>query len=145
MQPVYRHTQSGTLLFLSTLPGALILLVSGLLCRGPLTLPFVILALVLGAVGYAFSSLTVEVTPTELAWFFGPGVLRKSVPRTAIMSATPVVNKWWWGWGIHLTPRGWLYNIGGLEAVEIALRDGKTLRIGSNETASLARALAARH
>jgi hypothetical protein len=145
MQPVYRHTQSGLLLSLSTLPGALALLAAALLCRGPLTLPLVLVALVLGAVGYVFSSLTVEVTPTELTWFFGPGALRKRVARAEIASARPVVNKWWWGWGIHLTPRGWLYNVGGLEAVEITFRDGRTLRIGSDETASLAQALAARH
>ena len=48
---------------------------------------------------------------------------------------------WWYGWGIHLTPRGWLYNVGGLDAVELALNNGRTLRIGSDEAAALARAL----
>jgi len=99
------------------------------------------LAAILGGVGWAFSSLTVEVSTTELTWFFGPGFWRKSIARDEIISATPVRNKWWWGWGIHLTPRGWLYNVSGLEAVEIALRNGKTLRIGSDEATALARAL----
>jgi hypothetical protein len=67
--------------------------------------------------------------------------LRKSIEREAIMGVTPVRNPWWYGWGIHLTPRGWLYNVGGLDAVELALSNGRTLRIGSDEAAALARAL----
>ena len=103
--------------------------------------PFVPLAALLAATGWAFSSLTVEITPTRLIWFFGPGLLRKSIEREAIMGVTPVRNPLWYGWGIHLTPRGWLYNVGGLDAVELALNNGRTLRIGSDETAALARAL----
>jgi hypothetical protein len=106
--------------------------------KGLLFLP---LALVLAATGWVFSSLTVEVFPEELTWYFGPGFWRKSIQRREIASATPVRNKWWWGWGIHLTPRGWLYNVSGLEAVEIALRNGKTIRIGSDEATALAQAL----
>jgi hypothetical protein len=52
-----------------------------------------------------------------------------------------VRNKRWWGWGIHPTPRGWLYNVSGLAAVEVALRNGKTIRIGSEEAIALAQAL----
>ncbi|MGJ0392363.1 MAG: hypothetical protein ACR650_06330 [Methylocystis sp.] len=103
---------------------------------------FLTLAIVLGGVGYAFSSLTVEVSAEELAWRFGPGVFRGRVARSDILSATPVENPWWWGWGVHLTPRGWLYNISGLEAVEISLRNGRTFRIGSDDSTGLARALA---
>ena len=36
---------------------------------------------------------------------------------------------------------GWLYNVSGMEAVEIALRSGKMLRIGSDEASVLADAL----
>ncbi|MGJ0509713.1 MAG: hypothetical protein ACR652_21830 [Methylocystis sp.] len=95
---------------------------------------------VLALAGWAFSSLSVEVSPGELAWYFGPGLFQKHIPRDEIVSAAPVQNSWWWGWGIHLTPRGWLYNVGGLEAVEIVMRDGKRFRIGSDDAAMLARA-----
>lgn len=145
MSRIYRHTQAGTLLFLTIVPAAVATLLGALVCWGPAALPLAATALLLGGVAYAFSSLTVEVTPTELRWFFGPGFWRKSLSRADIASATPVRNKWWWGWGVRLTPRGWLYNVGGLEAVEIVLKDGKTLRIGSDETAALAGALAAGH
>ena len=139
MRAFYHHTQTGAALRLGLILPAIGLLAIGLAARR--AVPFVPLAALLAATGWAFSSLTVEVTPTRLIWFFGPGLLRKSVEREAIIGATPVRNPWWYGWGIHLTPRGWLYNVGGLDAVELALSNGSTLRIGSDEPAALARAL----
>ena len=139
MRAFYHHTQTGAALRWGLILPAIGLFAIGLAAER--VLPFVPLAAILVATGWVFSSLTVEVTPTRLTWFFGPGLLRKSVEREAITSATPVRNHWWYGWGIHLTPRGWLYNVGGLDAVELALNNGRTLRIGSDETAALARAL----
>jgi hypothetical protein len=124
MRAFYRHTQTGMAL------------------RWVLILPAIgLLAIGFAATGWAFSSLTVEVTLARLTWFFGPGLLRKSIEREAIIGVTTVRNPWWYGWGIHLTPRGWLYNVGGLDAVELALSTGSTLRIGSDEAAALAKAL----
>ena len=127
MRAFYHHTQTS-----AALRWALILPAFGLLVFGFTTrraVPLIPLAALLAASGWAFSSLTVEVTQTRLSWFFGPGLLRKSIEREAIMGATPVRNPWWYGWGIHLTPRGWLYNVGGLDAVELALNNGSTVRI----------------
>ena len=93
--------------------------------------------------GLLFSSLTIEVTESELVWFFGPGFLKKRIARSEIASAAPARNRWWWGWGVHLTPRGWLYNVQGLEAVEIVKTDGKSFRLGTDEPLALASALGA--
>ncbi len=139
MGAFYHHTQTGAALRWGLILPAIGLLAIGFAERR--AVPFVPLAALLAATGWAFSSLTVEVTPTRLTWFFGPGLLRKCIEREAIMGATPVRNLWWYGWGIHLTPRGWLYNVGGLDAVELALSNGSTLRIGSDEPEALARAL----
>ncbi len=141
-RPIYRHTQLGPVIFLSTKPGAAALLAGAAYFDGEAAAVFLTLVAVLGGVGYGFSSLTVEVTAEELTWRFGPGVFRGRVARADIVGATPVENPWWWGWGVHLTPRGWLYNISGLAAVEIIMRDGRTFRIGSDDSAGLARALA---
>jgi hypothetical protein len=135
----YHHTQTGAALRWGLILPSIGLFALGFAARR--AVPFVPLAALLAATGWAFSSLTVEVTPTQLIWFFGPGLLRKSIEREAIMGATPARNPWWHGWGIHLTPRGWLYNVGGLDAVELALSNGGTLRIGSDEPAALAKAL----
>jgi hypothetical protein len=136
---LYRHTQTGAALRWGLILPAVGLFVLGFAARR--AVPLVPLAALLAATGWAFSSLTIEVTPTRLIWFFGPGLLRKSIDLKAILGVTPVRNPWWYGWGVHLTPRGWLYNVGGLDAVELTLSSGTTLRIGSDEAAALARAL----
>ena len=43
----------------------------------------------------------------------------------------------------YRTPHGWLYNVSGYEAVEIALASGKRLRLGTDEPHRLAQALRA--
>jgi len=139
MRAFYHHTQTGHLMRWGMILPSLGLFAVAYLARQPL--PFVPLAVILIVLGWLFSSLTVEVTPTQLIWFFGPGLLRKSLEREDIASAAPVRNPWWYGWGVHRTPRGWLYNVDGLDAVEIALSDGRSLRIGSNESRALIRAL----
>jgi hypothetical protein len=142
MRAFYQHTQRGYLVYwLTFLPATGLVVVA--LSKGA-AIPFLPVAAILFGVGFLFSSLTVEVTATELGWYFGPGFRRKRIARDDIEKATPVRNEWWWGWGVHLTPRGWLYNVSGLEGVEIALTDGRTLRIGSDEPQSLAKALSGR-
>jgi hypothetical protein len=45
-----------------------------------------------------------------------------------------VRNRWWWGWGIRRIGRGqWLFNVSGLDAVELSMKNGKTYRIGTDE------------
>jgi hypothetical protein len=112
MSYFYRHTQAGLLLPWMTIPAALGLFFADIVVgQGFL---FLLPALALGTISWAFSSLTVEVSNDELVWYFGPGVWRKSISRSEIECATAARRKWWWGWGIHLTPRGWLYTVSGL-------------------------------
>ena len=42
------------------------------------------------------------------------GVIRKRVRLAEIVGCEPIRIRWWYGWGIHLTPCGWLYNVSGL-------------------------------
>jgi len=60
----------------------------------------------------------------------------------AIRTCIVVRNRWWYGWGIRWTPRGWLYNVSGLAAVELTLTDGRRLRIGIDEPERLCEAIA---
>ncbi|MGI9463088.1 MAG: hypothetical protein ACR2OM_04075 [Aestuariivirgaceae bacterium] len=106
------------------------------------TLALVLIALFCGfALAIQFSSLSVEVDETELRWWFGLGLWRKSVRRADIASAQAVRNSWWWGWGIRYYGKGWLYNVSGLDAVEIVLKSGKHIRIGTDDPQGLADAL----
>lgn len=92
-------------------------------------------AFVIIIIAIAVSCLTVSVNDTELVWYFGPRIFKKSKPIGEIASCEKVQNKWWWGWGIRLRPIAgyWLYNVSGLEAVEITLKSGNKFRLGTDE------------
>ena len=102
----------------------------------PLTLwpvAFPIFAFVALTIAFLMGTLTVEVDDVSVRLKFGIGLVRKNFRLDEIASCRPVRNQWWWGWGIRLIPGGWLYNVSGLDAVELGLRNGKTFRIGTDE------------
>lgn len=96
--------------------------------------------LVLGMVA-AFGSLTIAIDHECLRWHFGPGVWRKRLLLEEIAEVTITRTRAWEGWGIRWTPRGWLYNVAGLDAVLVRRRDGKAVLLGSDEAGRLAAAL----
>jgi len=91
---------------------------------------------------YLFRSMTIEISDAELTWYFGSGFPRKRVALGEVVSAEVVRTSVWNGWGIHYTPRGWLYNVSGYDAVCVTLRNGKRFCLGSDEPEVLARELA---
>ena len=88
-----------------------------------------------------FWGLAVEVNQDEVRLSFGVGIIKKTILRELIVDVEQVRNSWWYGWGIRLTPHGWMWNISGLDAVELAYRNGKKFRIGPNEPEVLLRVL----
>lgn len=142
----YAHTQrSLPLLLLLGVAGAGTL--AALAFPAARTIPFgARLAIVASAAamvvsGLLFTSLTIVVDGERLTWHFGAGVARRSVPRAEIVSVEPARTTWLEGWGIHFTGRGWLYNVGGRDAVLVTLRGGKRFLLGTDEAGALAAAL----
>lgn len=90
-----------------------------------------------------FHTLLVEVDRDALRLTYGVGIIRKSFHMNALRDAYAVRNKWWYGLGIRLTPHGWLYNVSGLDAVEIVRISGKKFRVGTDEPQALVAALKA--
>ena len=140
----YHHIQTGTLMLVVLPISAIVCAAVGYLDppapgRGvlwALAILFVVLA-------WLFSSLTVEVTDDEVLWYFGPGLWRYRVARVDIESAQAVRNSWLSGFGIRRRPGFRLYNVSGLDAVELRLKGGGIRRVGSDEAQALAAALAA--
>ena len=97
MRNLYRHRQIGWTIIIVVGLAALFAAAASLATPWPTSL-LVIAALIL--TGLLFSSLTIEVTASELVWSFGPGFLKKRVALSGIASAAPARNKWWWGWGV---------------------------------------------
>ena len=82
----------------------------------------------------AFSRLTVTVDATQVVAAFTWGWPRRVIPLAEIAAVRPVRNSWWYGLGIRLAPNGtWIYNVWGLDAVELELRTGKRFRIGTDD------------
>jgi len=101
----------------------------------------VLTAAVLAVVLVLFHRLTVAVTDSLVRISFGPGLIRKQFRLEEIVECRPVRNRWWYGWGIKYTPHGWLYNVSGLRAVELRMRNGRTCRIGTDEPSRLSDAI----
>jgi len=100
-------------------------------------------AVVMVLSAFAFSSLTITVRDGQLSWWFGPGIVKKTVPLSTIVSAEPTTTSIINGWGIHLTGRGWLYNVAGRQAVLVAQQDGKRFLLGSDEADGFAQIIMA--
>ena len=73
--------------------------------------------------------------------WFGPGLIHKTFAASDIREARIVRNRWFYGWGIRWTPHGWLFNVSGLDAVEVELRSGRQYRIGTDEPRQLHEAI----
>ncbi|MAH16898.1 MAG: hypothetical protein CL960_00125 [Euryarchaeota archaeon] len=102
-------------------------------------------ALLLGSfgllLGLLFYRLRVAVDDSHLHLVFGVGLVRRSIARADIVGAAAMRNRFWYGWGIRRTPHGWMWNISGLDAVEITYASGKKFRIGTDEPGRLLQAL----
>ena len=88
-----------------------------------------------------FWGLTVEVNKDVVRLYFGFGTIHRSILREHIAMVTQVRNRWWWGFGIRWTPHGWMWNMSGLDAVELTYHNGKKFRIGTDEPEALLEAL----
>lgn len=140
---MYSHTQrSAAAIFLFSLAA---LVPIGLLLSGALStadvgarITALAVALVMAISAFAFSSLTIAVRDGQLSWWFGPGIVKKTVPLSTIVSAEPTTTSLLNGRGIHFTGRGWLYNVAGRHAVLVTQQDGKRFLLGTDEPDSLA-------
>jgi hypothetical protein len=140
----YHHTQRGTLTFVVLLIAAIVVAGFGFAIpsAGARALLW-ILALGDVVLAWLFSSLTVDVSDQEVSWYFGPGFWEYHIARSEIRDAEPVRNHWWNGFGIRMRPGFRLYNVSGLDAVELRLKSGDIRRIGTDDADGLAGALKA--
>ena len=142
----YKHTQAGT--YSRTTFGALfVMTLAAALYVGPGDSNAVWILGGMSAfmllVFLQFHSLTVEVVRGYLRIRFGVGLIRRQFRVKDIESVKVVRNRWWYGWGIRITPHGWLFSVSGLDAVQIKLRKGRQYRIGTDEPEALLAAIRA--
>lgn len=110
MVTVYQHTQVGhaIMIVVGIALGVLLYLTA-------LTLRPVLFAVtrMVGLALVLFSTLTVIARDHSVEMPFGPDLIRRHIPRDRIREVHAVRTPWWYGWGIRLTPSGWLGNVSG--------------------------------
>lgn len=144
----YRHRQIGWKLIAGTVVGfAMAIGVTFVLspttrAAAPWLLPALYGLLALGLA--LFSTLTVEVDAREVRVRFGVGLVQRTIPLADVLRCDPIRTKLWWGVGLRWTPAGWLYNIGGRDAVRLELSQQRPVMIGSDDVPRLKAAIDAR-
>ncbi len=131
----YEHTQIGYLIIFVLFAATVFVAITGIAApsdRGVLVTDGII-ELILLICAIVFSRLTIKIDEETLLACFGIGLICKKVPLSEIVRCESICIRWWYGWGIHLTPYGWLYNVSGLDAVAITLRDGRKFALGTND------------
>ena len=135
----YRHTQPGTLVLLCSVIAGLV--GAALAWRAGQWPPAIAVIVLVVVIAFLFSSLTVEVGEGELRWYFGPGLWSYRLSLAEIRDVGIVRNRWWNGWGIRMAPGFRLYNVSGLDAVELRVGPDDIRRIGTDDPQGLAQAL----
>lgn len=69
---------------------------------------------------------------------YGIGLISKKISMNQLKAVRIVRNKWYYGLGIRILMNGIMYNIHGLNAVELELKkQTKTIRIGTRDPQKL--------
>ena len=101
----------------------------------------VMMGVIFGIIFVLCHSLTVRISPSDIALSFGVGLIQKSFPTGDICSARIVRNRWYHGWGVRKIRGGWLYNVSGYDAVEIQFKNERKYRIGTDQPKELLAAI----
>ena len=136
----YEHTQIGHVIIWTLL--GIILIANGV-TEALAHWPTLVVSLILLLCLVLFYRLKITIEDETLWALFGAGIIRKRVRLAEIVGCEPIRIRWWYGWGIHLTPCGWLYNVSGFDAVAITLRDGKRFALGTDDPHGLTEAIRA--
>jgi hypothetical protein len=133
----YEHTQIGHVIIWSLF--AIILIASADLIGHHA--PTVFVSVILLVCVALFYRLKITIEDETLCASFGPGMIHRRIRLAEIAEYEPIRIRWWYGWGIHLTSYGWLYNVSGFDAVAITLRDGRKIALGTDDPQGLMAAI----
>lgn len=141
----YRRRQIGTAMIAMTLIAEAAMTAVTFRNGGNLTAFFLFTAL-LGFLGACFYALDVSVDDEAIRFRMGAGFLRKEIPLSEVRSLSRVRNALWSGWGVRRARNGqkWSFNVSGFDAVELALKNGQIIRIGTDDPEGLLQAVRTR-
>jgi len=106
-------------------------------------MPSIFFSLLLAFLSVCFYSLQVTVDEAWLRLKFGIGLIHKEIGLDQIQACSRVKKFPLSGWGLKRIgrTRGWSYSVSGFEAVELKLKSGQILRIGTHDPDGLLQTL----
>jgi hypothetical protein len=147
MQP-YKEFQVGWLLFVVVVPIHILIIYLYVNSLGdkPITnIGFVIINSVFLVTYLLFYGMKTTVNSECIIISFGVGLINKKIQIEKIESVKAVKNPWYYGLGIRFIPAGMLYNIHGVDAVELKFENKRDIiRIGTNNPTLLRQEIIAR-
>ncbi len=111
--------------------------------ENPLNLSsLVIISLILMVCLLLFFQMKTTVDNEKIQILFGIGLIKKIIYIRNVKEVSIVTNKWYNGLGIKIINNGWMYNIQGLNAIELKLKNTKSIiRIGTADSEKLKQAV----
>ncbi len=143
----YRHRQFGWVIAVATVIAlALATSVTASLTAQTIAtagwMVYALYAIIIGAF-VLFGWLVVEVDGDTIDVRFGVGLVGRRFDVADVRGCERIRTRVWWGWGLHWTPSGWLYNVSGRDAVRLELASQRAVMIGSDDAQGLVRAVEA--
>ena len=133
----YRHTQVGYWMFVVSVALAVVIA-----ARAQSLTTLGVMCFITTLASGLFGTLTTIVDGASVVVRFGPlGLIRDRFAVAEITSARVVRNSVLHGIGMRYIPQGRLWNVWGLDAVELQLKNGTRFRIGTDEPQALLAAL----
>lgn len=104
---------------------------------------FIFMVVLFVLIASLFYKLRIRIDEEAIHIVYGIGLIHIRIKPQRVDRVRVVRNPWYYGMGIRLTPRGMLYSIQGMDAVEIEYFKGisKRVRIGSDDCLNLKRFL----
>jgi len=106
-----------------------------------ITAMLIVFTIALLAIVLLFSRLEVSVSNGRIVTAFGFGRPHREIELADVTAVRQVRNTWIQGWGIRKISKGWMYNVWGLDAVEVQLSSGDVFRIGTDDPENLLAAI----
>ncbi|MEA3502741.1 MAG: hypothetical protein U9R47_08205 [Actinomycetota bacterium] len=106
-----------------------------------ITVMLIVFTIALLAIVLLFSRLEITVRDGRIVAAFGFGRPHREIELADVTTVRQVRNTWIQGWGIRKISGGWMYNVWGLDAVEVDLSSGDVFRIGTDDPENLLAAI----
>jgi phosphotransferase system glucose/maltose/N-acetylglucosamine-specific IIC component len=135
----YRHAQWGFLAIPTLLLFAVVIPITASDDEATVAITALLIVSTIALLGIVllFSRLEVTVSDGRIVTAFGFGRPHREIDLADVTAVRQVRNTWIQGTGIRKISGGWMYNVWGLDAVEVDLSSGNVFRIGTDDPENL--------